>query len=207
MTKGRRYAIAFALGLVLLAVVIVSLFDGESLLARLDPRAVMSSTGAALVGGPFTLVDQDGKTRDDKEFRGKLMLVYFGYTFCPDVCPTTLATMTEALDKLGAKAAKVQPIFITVDPARDTPAVLKRYVANFHPSLIGLTGSAAEIAAAARAYRVYYAKADSAAGADYLMDHSGFIYLMGPDGKYLTLLTPQSDAKEMADRIARFIPG
>jgi cytochrome oxidase Cu insertion factor (SCO1/SenC/PrrC family) len=205
VVKRRIYRIAFVTCVVLLAVVTDYLF-GDSLLARLHPGGG-TSVGSALVGGPFTLTDQDGKSRSDADFRGKLMLIYFGYTYCPDVCPTTLATMTEALDKLGPQAAKVQPIFITIDPTRDTPEVLKRYMANFHPSLIGLTGSPAQIAAVAKAYRVYYAKADNGSGADYLMDHSGFIYLMGPDGKYITLLTPQSDAKEMAARIGKYIPG
>ncbi len=205
MVKRRVYRIAFVACVVLLAVVAVYLFRDFPISPLHSGGG--TSIGSALVGGPFTLTDQDGKSRSDADFRGKLMLVYFGYTYCPDVCPTTLATMTEALDKLGPQAAMVQPIFITIDPARDTPQVLKRYIANFHPSLIGLTGSPAQIAAVAKAYRVYYAKADNGSGADYLMDHSGFIYLMGRDGKYVTLLTPQSDAKEMAERIGKYIPG
>jgi cytochrome oxidase Cu insertion factor (SCO1/SenC/PrrC family) len=193
------------IGLLLVLAGVAYLFRGL-LLAHFNPASVTS--GTALVGGPFTLTDQDGKPRSDTEFRGKLMLIYFGYTYCPDVCPTTLATMTDALEKLGDKAARVQPIFITIDPERDSPPVMKRYVANFSPRLVGLTGSPAQIAAVARAYRVYYAKADTGRGGnDYLMDHSGFIYLMGPDGKYLTLLTPQADAQEMADHIARYLPG
>jgi cytochrome oxidase Cu insertion factor (SCO1/SenC/PrrC family) len=205
MKKKGTIGLASVLCLLLAAGGLGYLFR-DFLLAHFNPAGVTS--GTALVGGPFSLTDQDGKRRSDADFRGKLMLIYFGYTYCPDVCPTTLATMTEALDKLGAKAAEVQPLFITIDPGRDTPEVMKRYVANFYPGLLGLTGSPAEIAAVARAYRVYYAKAENgAAGNDYLMDHSGFIYLMGPDGKYLTLLTPQTGAQEMADHIARYLPG
>jgi protein SCO1/2 len=162
-------------------------------------------SGVASIGGPFSLVDQNGKTRTDADFRGKYMLVYFGYTFCPDICPTELQTMSEALDQLGSRAARIQPIFITVDPARDKVPVMKEYVRHFHPSFIGLTGTANEIAAAAKAYRVYYAKAANAEGGnDYLMDHSGFVYLMGPDGHYLTHFTPQTTPKQMAAAIARY---
>lgn len=162
--------------------------------------------GTALIGGPFTLVDQDGKTRSDADFHGRYLLVYFGYTFCPDLCPTELQTISDALDRLGDKAAKVQPLFITVDPARDTVPVMKAYVSHFHASLVGLTGSPLQIAAAARAYRVYFAKAPAADGSDeYLMDHSGFVYLMAPDGHYITHFTPQTTAKQMAKAIAKFL--
>ncbi len=149
-------------------------------------RAGGGGAGFARIGGPFTLIDQDGRTRTDADFRGRHMLVYFGYTYCPDVCPTALSDMAIALDEIGADATKVRPVFVTVDPARDTPARLKDYVANFHPRLVGLTGSDDAIARAAKAYRVYYAKArDSGSAADYLMDHSSIIYLIGPDGRYV----------------------
>jgi protein SCO1/2 len=140
------------------------------------------------IGGPFTLVDQNGVTRHDTDFHGKLMLVYFGYTYCPDACPTALMEMSRAMDELGAKAEEVQPIFITVDPARDTVQQMKLYVANFSPRLLGLTGTPEQIAAAAHAYRVYYQKAPQAGSDDYLMDHSSFIYVMGRDGRYLAHL-------------------
>jgi len=148
------------------------------------------------VGGPFALVDQNGKARTDAEFRGQYLLVFFGYTHCPDVCPTTLQTLTEALDKLGGAGEKVTPIFITIDPARDTPQALKEYAANFHPRLVALTGSPEAIAAVAKEYRVYYAKADSTA--DYAMDHTALIYLMGPDGSYIANYAPQMTADEIA---------
>ena len=168
------------------------------------PRVSLS--GTALVGGPFTLVDQDGKTRTDAEFRGKLMLIYFGYTYCPDVCPTELQTMSDALDALGDKAVSVQPIFVTVDPERDTPSVVKDYVSHFHPSFIGLTGTQQQIEAATKAYRVYAAKVPAKDGGnDYLMDHTGLVYLMGVDGKYLANFVPQTTSHEMARTIAKYL--
>jgi protein SCO1/2 len=161
-------------------------------------------TGKALIGGPFELVDQNGKTRTDAEFRGKYMLVFFGYTHCPDFCPTGLQAMAEALDALGKDAAKIQPIFITVDPDRDTPKVLKIYVPNFHARLIGFSGSDAQIAKAAKAYRVYYARAGKPGTKDYTMDHSTFTYLMGPDGKYLTHFSHGTPPKKVAERIRKY---
>jgi len=168
----------------------------------LPPFAPRPPGGAAAVGGPITLVDQTGATHTDRDFRGKLMLIYFGYTFCPDVCPTALQVMTVALNELGPKAKGVQGIFITVDPARDTPAHLKSYVANF-PGLIGLTGSEDQVRAAARAYRVYYRKAGE--GKDYLMDHSSIIFLMDRDGRYLAHFSHTSQSGAMAAAIAKHL--
>jgi protein SCO1/2 len=138
---------------------------------------------AALIGGPFHLTDQYGHLRSDADFRGQYLLVFFGYSNCPDVCPTTLQAISTALDKLGADANKVTPLFITVDPERDTPAVLKAYAANFTPRLVALSGTPEEIAAAAKVYRIYYKKVGE--GADYSMDHTALVYVMGPDGGYL----------------------
>jgi len=158
--------------------------------ANVASRGATTSTGSALVGGPFELIDQAGRTRSEADFRGSYMLVYFGYTFCPDVCPTSLTVMTRALQALKdtdpGLAAKVVPIFITVDPERDTVEALATYAPHFHESLVALTGTAAQVAAAAKAYRVYYAKAEDDSASDYLMDHSSFIFLMDPDGRYLT---------------------
>src|ERR1043165_8543825 len=124
-----------------------------------------SEANVALIGGPFHLIDQNGQPRSDSDFRGQYLLVFFGYTNCPDVCPTTLQTITTAMDKLGSDAAKVTPVFITVDPERDTPAVLKAYAANFTPRLVALSGNPDAIAAAAKVYRIYYKKVGE--GADY----------------------------------------
>ncbi len=148
------------------------------------------STGAMAVGGDFTLTDQDGKRRTSTEFRAKYMLIYFGFTSCPDVCPTTLAVMAEALEKMGADAAKIVPILITIDPERDNPKLMKSYVEGFGAEFIGFTGTVAEIEAVKKLYRVYGAKKalDEAKGmaGGYGMDHSSVIYLMGPDGKIVS---------------------
>jgi cytochrome oxidase Cu insertion factor (SCO1/SenC/PrrC family) len=153
------------------------------------------------IGGRFALTDQDGRSRTDADFRGRLMLVYFGFTYCPDVCPTDLQQIGLALDRLGEAGEMVQPVFITVDPERDTPDHLKHYMPLFHPRLIGLTGDAAAIEAAARAYRVYFERVERASSADYTVDHSGFIYLIGRDGEYLGFFPPGTSAERLADAI------
>jgi protein SCO1/2 len=158
--------------------------------------------GRGSVGGPFTLIDQTGKPRSDTDFRGKLLLVFFGYTTCPDICPTELMQIGLAVDKLGAAGDEVQPLFISVDPERDTPAVLAPYVAQFHPRLIGLTGTAEQVRATADAYKAYYAKYTPSDGAVYLIDHTGFVYLMGRSGEYLGFFPPGTSADRM-DEIIR----
>ena len=184
-----------------LALIAAVVIGGASLFLSGDSRKEMGS-GTALIGGPFTLTDQTGKKVTDKDFLGHYMLVFFGYTYCPDVCPTELQVMSAALDSLGAKADKIQPIFITIDPDRDTPEVMKQYVANFYPRLIGLTGTAQEIATAAKAYRVYYSRVAGKTGAnDYLMDHSSIVYLMDTNGTFLKHFTYTTDAAELAKAI------
>ena len=162
------------------------------------------TTGQADVGGPFQLTDQSGKRVSDKDFRGRYMLIYFGYSFCPDVCPTTLAVMAQALEKLGNKSRQVAPILITIDPERDTPKVLEDYVKAFGPSFVGLTGSADEIKAVEKKYRVYAVK-KPLEGGNYGMDHSSVIYLMGPDGKLVSFydeaISPDDLAKELKSKI------
>lgn len=168
-------------------------------LARFETAQIgVSTPGGVSVGGPFTLENAAGRTVTDADFRGRYMLVYFGYTFCPDVCPTELQTMISALSSLGKEAGRITPVFITIDPERDTPKVMGEYTKLFSDRLVGLTGSAAQIAAAAKAYRVYYARAKSAQATGYLMDHSSFIYLMGPDGKLAALFGHDTDAKQLA---------
>jgi protein SCO1/2 len=162
--------------------------------------------GAPSVGGPFALVDGDGKTVTDQTFRGKFLLVYFGYTYCPDVCPTTLNEVADAMDKLGATAARVQPIFITVDPKRDSPAVIKQYAANFSPRLLGLTGTPEQIAKVAKEYRVYYAEHRTGPGPnDYSMDHSSILYLMGPDGQFIEPIPADETAATIAADIQKAV--
>jgi cytochrome oxidase Cu insertion factor (SCO1/SenC/PrrC family) len=158
-------------------------------------------SGRAPVGGPFELTDQAGRRRTDADFRGKLVVLYFGYTFCPDVCPTELQSISLALDKLGSAVDSVQPLFITVDPERDTPARLADFVSSFHPRLIGLTGSLADIRKTAIAYRTFFVKNSAATPGDYSVDHTGFIYLVGKDGKYLGFLPPGSSPDVIADAI------
>jgi protein SCO1/2 len=143
------------------------------------------TTGTADIGGPFTLTDQDGHKRGDRDFRGRFMLVYFGYATCPDVCPTTLALMSDALAKLGPDAKKIVPVFITIDPERDTPKALKTYLHAFGPQFVGLTGDLPAITRVAGKYRVYFKK-HPLDGGGYAMDHSSVVFLMGPDGKFIT---------------------
>jgi cytochrome oxidase Cu insertion factor (SCO1/SenC/PrrC family) len=153
------------------------------------------------IGGPFALTDQNGTRRTDADFRGKLMLVYFGFTYCPDVCPTDLLQMALAVDQLGQAGEMVQPVFITVDPERDTAGHLKQYMPLFHRRFVGLTGDAMAIQAAARAYRVYYKKVEWADRSDYTVDHSAFIYLMGRDGEYLGFFPPGASAERLVETI------
>jgi protein SCO1/2 len=177
---------------------------GLLLTAPGSPR--IENSGQALVGGPFSLSDQNGKTITDADFRGKYMLIFFGFTHCPDICPAELQVMTAALDQLGNKADKVLPIFVTVDPERDTPEVLRDFVKNFSPRLVGLTGSPEAVAAAAKAYRVVYSKVDlpnSAGG--YTVDHSALVYLMGPDGQYLAHFAYGTSAETMAQALRRYL--
>jgi protein SCO1 len=155
---------------------------------------------AAAVGGPFTLTAADGATVTDQSYRGKWLLVYFGYTFCPDACPTALTNISAALQQLGPLADRVQPLFITVDPHRDTPKVMADYVKAFDHRIVGLTGSTAAIAAVTKEYGVYVAPQRSE-GDDYLVDHSSFIYLMNPDGKFVATLSGAATGAQLAARL------
>lgn len=158
--------------------------------------------GDPAIGGPFRLIDSDGRERSDADFRGQLMLVEFGYTFCPDVCPLGLQLFADVLDRLGPAADEVAPVFITLDPARDTPAVLKSYVQHFSPRITALTGPREAIDAATKAYRVYYRLgADAASNLNYLVDHSAILYLMGRDGKFLTHFTHETPPDRVAAAI------
>jgi protein SCO1/2 len=144
------------------------------------------TTGKALVGGPFSLVDASGKRVTEKDFAGRKMLVFFGFTSCPDVCPGGLQVIAAALQKLGAKADKIAPVFITLDAERDPPAKVAEYAKSFSPKLIGLSGTAEEVNAAAKAYRVYFKKVPGSDPANYNIDHSSIIYLMDEAGQYIT---------------------
>jgi protein SCO1/2 len=158
------------------------------------------------IGGPFTLTDQDGRTFTDADLKGKPTLIYFGYTFCPDVCPTTLLLMETAAEKLGADGpSKINLVFITIDPERDTPKLIKGYVGNFGATIKGLTGTPEQIAAVAKAYRVYYQKVPGKDGAPYLMDHSSIIYLLDRRGRFVTHFTDRSKAETIASAVQRLL--
>lgn len=154
------------------------------------------------LGGPFSLVRQDGVPVTERDYAGRWLLVYFGFTYCPDVCPTELGRIADAIDALGPAGERVTPILITIDPQRDTPAVLADYVSRFHPRMQGLTGSVEQIAEVARRYRVYYARAQNQTTTEYLMDHSSFMYLVGPDGRVRTLFRPDAAVEDMSRAIA-----
>ncbi len=155
--------------------------------------------GTASIGGPFELTDQDGKRLGSEGLKGKPTLIYFGFTYCPDVCPTSVLLMQTAVDHLGpGTAAKVNLVLVTIDPDRDTPAIMKDYVRQFGPTIVGLTGTAEEIAATAKAFRVYYQKVPGKDGAPYLMDHSSIFYLLDAKGRFYKHFTHQSRAEDIA---------
>ena len=163
-----------------------------------------SSSGKALIGGPFSLLEPDGTNVTDQTFAGKPMLVYFGFTNCPDVCPAGLQIISAALDKLGPKADGITPLFITVDPERDTPQVLGEYVKSFNPRIIGLSGSPQDISAVTRAYRVYVNKVpNDKEPARYGVDHSSFMYLMNAKGEYVKHFLHTVDVDQLASEIAK----
>ena len=183
-----------------------ALLGAYALMLSSAPGDRVQSSGKALVGGPFTLVDPTGKTVTDQDFRGRYMLIFFGYTHCPDICPAELQVMAAALDQLGPKAAKVVPIFITLDPERDTPEAVGAYVKNFGPNIVGLTGSTEAVAAAAKAYRVSFSKfQDENSGTNYTIDHSALAYLMGTDGEYITHIPYGTSVAQMLDTLNRYL--
>lgn len=200
----QRYKIFLYLTL-LLVVCIVALVGRLPILKEGLPG---SPTQQMSIGGAFELVDQNNTPVTEKTYAGRYMLVFFGYTYCPDVCPTDLAIMARALDIIGPeRAAKVAPIFISVDPERDTPEVLGAYVKSFHPDLIGLTGTPDQVKQAASAFKVYFAKAITGTDPkdDYLVDHSAFTYLLGPDGKAITFFNHGTSATEMAEKLGKIL--
>jgi protein SCO1 len=156
------------------------------------------------IGGSFTLIDQNGKTVTNTALEGKWLLVYFGYTHCPDACPTTLNNIALALRDLGKKSDEVRPVFITIDPERDTPRVMKDYVTAFDAPILALTGTAAEIAQAAKNYRVYYAKHPEAGG-DYSMDHTSVVYVMDPKGRFTASFTGEDPPAQIAERLKKLL--
>jgi protein SCO1/2 len=171
---------------------------------RDNPRGVAGTALASAIGGPFRLTDQNGKTVTDSDLKGKWSLVYFGYTHCPDACPTALNDISIALDQLGSKRDAVRPVFITVDPERDTSAALKDYVTAFDAPILALTGTPDEVAQAAKGYRVYYAKHPEKGG-EYSMDHSSVIYVMDPQGRFTASFTHESTPEQISERLKKLI--
>ncbi len=175
----------------------------------LGPKQDVKNAGspAISIGGPFSLTDQDGNPVTERNFRDRFMLVYFGYTFCSEICLTSLSNMSEALEILGDAGASVVPVFITVDPERDTPEDLKEFISYFHPRTVGLTGSSEQISATAKAFQIYYKKVQQAGAeaGDYQLDHTSIIYLMGPDGVFRVHFTNDSTPEKMAERIREFL--
>lgn len=178
-----------------LAVIVAGLWAGATVLM---PQSATHSTGTALIGGPFTLVDDTGARVTQASLAGEPSVMYFGYTYCPEVCPTTLADLTRWIGKLGPDADRLNYVFVTVDPQRDTPKVMREYLTSFDHRIRGYTGTPAQIAAIAKAYRVYYKRIPQQDGS-YLMDHTAMIYLMGPDNTFVgTIAYQETDASAIA---------
>ncbi len=171
--------------------------------AKNDTKTTIAGPEKGGVGGPFTLVDHNGRTVTNRDFYGNYLLIYFGYTYCPDVCPTSLIMMTDAMERLGEGEEKITPILITIDPERDSPEHLKAYVPHFHPRLVGLSGTLDQIAAVNKAYKVYSEKVfeEGWGVEEYFVYHSDAVYFMGPDGKYLDHFGSGTTPKIMATRM------
>ena len=187
---------------------LIGALAGAAVLLVTTPRAgqPVKSSGTALIGGPFSLVGADGKPVTDRDFRGRYMLIFFGFTHCPDICPAELQVIAQALDQLGDKAKTVVPIFITLDPERDTPEAMANYVKSFGGNFVGLTGPPEAIAAAAKAYRVSFAKVENKdSPGDYSVDHSALVYLMDPEGRYVTHFSYGLSADQMAEKLGKFL--
>lgn len=175
-----------------------------------EPRQAVTEAMRDLISGEFSLVDHTGRAVTDESYRGEWLLVFFGYTHCPDICPTTMATVALVLDALGEDAAKLRPLFVTVDPARDTTKVLAEYVAAFHPRIVGLTGTGEQVAAAAKSHSVFYEKAPLVEGGeihadDYAMVHAAHLYLMDSEGVYAARFSPIDTVETIAAGVRRFL--
>jgi cytochrome oxidase Cu insertion factor (SCO1/SenC/PrrC family) len=189
----------------LLVVTTVMLFMTRDRIVYISQPAESQGEGVALIGGDFTLVNQDGATVSNKDFHGRVMMVFFGFTHCPDVCPVGAATFAKVLELIGDKAPAVAPIFISVDPARDTPEVLKEYFSNIDSRIIGLTGSDEQIKQVASTYKAYFSKSKIASETEYGVDHSGFIYIMDKDGVYVQHFPYDASAQNIADAVLNLL--
>jgi protein SCO1/2 len=198
MTRASRLLLVSAVGLLILigGLTVMMLFP--------TPQVTQAIRSAASIGGPFTLTASDGRTVTDRTYRGKWLLIYFGYTSCADACPTALNDMGITLDHLGPEAAALQPILITVDPRRDTREALSEYLKSFDPHIVALTGTEEQIAAVTKAFRVYYAPHETG-GHDYLVDHSSFFYLINPLGEFVDMMAGDLSGEGIATRIDHFM--
>ena len=187
------------------AIVFVGAAAFLTLELREGPRGVARSLLGSAIGGPFDLVDQDGNRVSDRDLRGRWLIVYFGYTHCPDACPTALNNIALAVQRLGGPLrTAIRPVFITIDPARDTPRVMKDYVAAFDAPILALTGTAAQVAQAAKAYRVYYAQ-HAEPGGNYSLDHTSVIYVIDPKGRFAPSLASDVMPAQMAERLKQLL--
>lgn len=198
--------------LILFAVALISLGVGVTawkLTAERQVEAIDAPLAGAKIGGPFRLIDQDGKVLSSESLKGRYRLMYFGYTYCPDICPTDVQKMSQGLRAFEAqdskRAATVQPVMVTLDPERDTPAVMKQFVRAFHPRLIGLTGSPAQVKPVLAAFAIYARRAGPPAATNYLMDHSAIMYLMGPDGAPITFFARDATPDQIAADLAKYV--
>ena len=200
----------------LLAIIVIGVgfglkvFKNEKTSARLGKPSVAIksySTGTPEIGGDYSLINQDGNAVSNETYLGKYVLIFFGYTFCPDVCPTTLTTFATAIDLLGKDAEKVKLVFITVDPARDTPEILKSYLMHFQKHFDGLTGSIKQIEEVKKVFRIYAVRSqqDKVDNENYLMDHSSISYLLGPDGKFITFFRYGAEAEVIVTKLKELL--
>lgn len=202
-----RMILFFAFVAAVSVAIAVGLWGGQyaARFANAPGQRVVEGDGEVLIGGPFTLTDQHGNTVTEADLEGHWSILYFGYTFCPDVCPVTLQNVTLALERLGSRADRVVPYFISVDPWRDTQEVMSDYAAYFHPSLVALWGTPEQVAEAAASFRVYFSPTNKPETDDYTVDHTSILYLLGPDGSYVSHFSHTTAVEEIAARLAEIL--
>lgn len=198
MTRGLPIALVCAVAVLVIGT------GGLAALLLMPSTPQTTNAMAGALGGPFTLTATDGRTVTDQSYRGKWTLIYFGYTSCPDACPTALNDMGVAFDRLGADAAALQPIFITVDPKRDTREKLAEYLKSFDPHIAALTGTNEEIGAVVKEYRVYV-EVEPGKGGDYIVNHSSYYYLINPEGKFVRVIAGDVSGDELAERLRHWM--
>jgi cytochrome oxidase Cu insertion factor (SCO1/SenC/PrrC family) len=175
---------------------------------RVDAARLMNDlmTGRGPIGGPFSLPDQRGRLAGPAQWRGKVVLMYFGYTFCPDACPTELSSIAAAIDALGTDGTKVQPVFVTLDPLRDKPAAIGRYAESFNPRFAALSGTEAEVRGVALSYKVFFEKVPQRGTDRYLIDHTSFTYVLNTEGRYVGYFPPGTSGRRMAEQVRALLP-